>query len=190
MSYKDTLLISENTLKENSILQDNVDMSMVQPTIMLVQDMKLQPILGTQLYRAIQQAVYDDNVTAEYKTLLDDYIENALVYGVISEASYDLTFKFTNLSVNTNSGDNEQALPIDELNYISQKNKDRMEWYLNRLDDYLWHNRSDYPKFDDNTDEDIRPSRDAYTSNIYLGRSRNYKDRLPADVRYSKRKGG
>ena len=43
------LFLSEATLKAESILQDNVDMKVVTPTILDVQNFYILPILGTTL---------------------------------------------------------------------------------------------------------------------------------------------
>jgi len=43
------LFLSEQTLKQRSVLQDNVDMKIVTPTIIEVQEFYILPILGTSL---------------------------------------------------------------------------------------------------------------------------------------------
>ena len=44
------LFISEQTLKDRSLLQDNIDPKLIKPTIKQAQDMFIEPILGTGLY--------------------------------------------------------------------------------------------------------------------------------------------
>lgn len=44
------LFISESYLKNNSLIDDNVDQRIILPSIITAQDMRSHPILGTPLY--------------------------------------------------------------------------------------------------------------------------------------------
>ena len=47
------LLISEKTLKQNSVINNNVDGMYILPAIEYAQDAGLQPFLGTKLYNKL-----------------------------------------------------------------------------------------------------------------------------------------
>jgi len=51
------LFLSEQTLKQRSVLQDNVDMKIVTPTIIEVQEFYILPILGTSLYNELKTQI-------------------------------------------------------------------------------------------------------------------------------------
>ena len=72
------LLISEETLKEMSLIGDNVESQFILPAIELAQEQGLQTIIGTKLLRKLQTLVDDGSITgstnSNYKELLDDYI--------------------------------------------------------------------------------------------------------------------
>lgn len=170
MSINKTLLISERNLKANSVIGENVEMSLLTPLIQYVQDTKLQPILGTALYRDLQQQVFDNNVSPEYKTLLDEYIEPVLCYGVLAEATVTLAYKVMNLTFGQTSGDNIRPASLDEIKYIRQENRNRMQWYLSRLNDFLC--SEDYPLYNSNQFPNLKPTRSPYVNSIYLGRKR------------------
>lgn len=190
-NFKDTLLISETVLKDNSILTDNIDFKNVRPSISYVQDTTLQQTMGTKLFREVQRQVYNavnsgGSIESRISTLLDDYIEDILVNGVVAESVWDLVYKFGNLTVLKNHGDNEKSINEKEVNRLVQRYKNRMEWYVNRLDEYLCENQVLYPEFNQNVNEDVRPSRKPYRSAIFTGRSyeQYYLDKLPPWVRY------
>jgi len=68
------LFISETTLKDRSLLQDNVDPKLIRPTIKQAQDMYIEPILGTGLYQELQTQIEDATVSvlnAKLHTLMD-----------------------------------------------------------------------------------------------------------------------
>ena len=78
MNYNNILLISEQTLKADSLINDNVDNQYILPAITLAQDTGLQPLIGTKLFQKLQKLVNDSEIglaaNAIYKTLLDDYV--------------------------------------------------------------------------------------------------------------------
>ena len=66
--------LSESTLKQESILQDNVDMKVIAPTIWDVQNFYILPILGTTLYNDLIEKVRTNSLTTIEKGLMDAYI--------------------------------------------------------------------------------------------------------------------
>jgi Fe-S oxidoreductase len=78
------ILLSEATLKQRSILQDNVDMKVVSPAILDVQEEYILPILGTSLYNDLLEQVKTNTLTPDYRTLLDDYISREEIWACTS----------------------------------------------------------------------------------------------------------
>lgn len=179
-----TLFISESTLKENSVLQDNVDMKSVTPSIQWSQDAIIQPLLGTKLYRELQRQVHDNDLKPKYKTLLDDYIEPLIIYAVLGEVPDNLLLKLMNLTVGTSSDEQMTSATLKNVAYLKEQNKNKMKFYAKRLDDYLNWNRSDYPEFMENTEDDIRPTGRPYTSQIAMPR-RHGGGKVPLRVKYN-----
>ena len=64
-------LISEKTLKENSVINNNVDGMYILPAIEFAQDAGLQPLLGTVLYEKLMDLVADGSIVnaPDYKLL-------------------------------------------------------------------------------------------------------------------------
>jgi hypothetical protein len=87
------LLISENNLKERSIINDNVDWQTIKPVVMVVQDIYLQKLIGTDLYQKLMSDVIASLQTVptpiptNYKTLIDDYISDYLHWMIVAHAS-------------------------------------------------------------------------------------------------------
>ena len=69
------MLLSEATLKAESVLQDNVDMKVVTPTIYDVQTFYILPILGTALYNEIVEQVRTSSVSSALVTVLASNIK-------------------------------------------------------------------------------------------------------------------
>ena len=74
------LFISEQFIKDNSVIDENVDMHYITTTIDKCQKKYFRQILGTALYNELTTQINAGSLTALNTTLLDDYIQDALMY--------------------------------------------------------------------------------------------------------------
>ncbi len=165
------ILLSEATLKQRSILQDNVDMKVVSPAILDVQEEYILPILGTSLYNDLIEQVRDNALTTPYRTLLDDYITRTMVWYCRFELPMDLTYKYGNKSVGVQNADNMNPVSIEEMQYIVNRAKNKAEWYAERLTKFLLSNPQDYPLYLNQPNariDTIFAKRTNYTSGLAL----------------------
>jgi len=141
------IFLSEATLKAESILQDNVDMKVVTPTIIDVQSFYILPILGTALYNDFVARIIAGTLSDSYKLLLDTYITPTMVWYVRYELPLNINYKYFNKAVGVQNADNMQPASIDELNVVMDRAKNKAEWYAERLTKYLYSNQTTYPLF-------------------------------------------
>lgn len=165
------ILLSEATLKQRSILQDNVDMKVVSPAILDVQEEYILPILGTSLYNDLLEQV-TNTLTNDYRTLLDDYITRCMIWYCKFELPMDLTYKYFNKSVGVMNAENMNAASMDELQYVLNRAKNKAEWYAERLTKFLLSNPTKYPLYLNQPNaqiDTIFAKRTNYTSGLSLG---------------------
>ena len=105
---KNVLLISEDILKDRTTLHGNVDPKLLFPEIKAAQDMYIHPILGTALYNKIISEVEAGTITGDYKTLLDDYIIDCILYYTLSSLPEALSYQMWNKGVVRKQGDNTE----------------------------------------------------------------------------------
>ena len=79
MAIQHTLYISSTRLKKDSAIGGSVDDNLVMPYILLAQDMNIIPILGTDLDAKLKSDIQGGSLTGAYKTLVETYIQPALV---------------------------------------------------------------------------------------------------------------
>lgn len=176
------LFISEQVLKDRSLLQDNVDPKLIKPTIKQAQDMYIEPVLGTGLYRELQEQIADNDVSVLNKTLLDNYITDCLCWFVASEMVMSLGYKLTNKNVLKKTSENSETASISDLFDLMNYYKNKGEWYAQRITNYLCENNTDYPLYDNpGTGVDIiHPNNTSYSTGMYLGDTpkdyKNYSD--------------
>jgi hypothetical protein len=184
MSYKNTLLISEETLKNDSLISENMDVSMIVPTLIAVQDMYILPVLGSRLFDGLKFRIYEDTLTNDDRFILDNYIKGAIINGVLSEGAITFVYKYMNKTVAQNGGENQQPTSLKEIQYLKTFYADRMQMYLTRLSHFLCHNDQTYPEFSANDFPDVHPTKRAYSRGIYLGRKNTSKFKPNAEQRY------
>lgn len=137
MEHKNVLLISEDYLKTESFLDDNVSGKYLLTAVKLSQDVELQSILGTNLLESIQKKVYDNEIdkvaNSCYKELLDGYIQPFLLYQVLSEIVIPISYKMSNFGVMQSSDDKDYAVDNKQINLVRTYYRDKANVYKERL---------------------------------------------------------
>lgn len=166
------LLVSEQTLKKNSVINNNVDGMYLLPAIEYAQDAGLQPIIGTKLYNKLMDLVEDGSITGatDYKNLLDEYVTPYLINKVTADVQIPLVYKVRNQGVVQQTGENTYVPSLKDLQYVIQNYENKANFYSNRLSDYLKANRSKYPEYCSvDSCADMHSNKNAYNTGIYLG---------------------
>ncbi|MEY4052969.1 MAG: hypothetical protein RIR64_1954 [Bacteroidota bacterium] len=169
-----TLWIGQDYLIRHSVIDDNTEYDKITPVIELVQDKYILPLLGTSLYNTIETHIlaYINSATtipAAYKLIIDNYILKMMVHYIMYESSPTFKFRYANKGIMTNSSDNGQPIPTNDMEYLMNIWKTNGEMYGDRMIKYLNYNNSTYPTYNNNTGADIFPERNAYDVDIYLG---------------------
>lgn len=165
-------LISEATMKKNSIVNNNVDGMYLLPAIEYAQDAGLQPLIGTKLYNKLMDMVEDKSITGstDYKLLLDEYVTPYLINKVTADIQLPLAYKLRNQGVVQLTGENTYAPSLKDTQYIIQHYENQANFYGKRMSDYLKANRSKYPEYCSvDSCADMRSDSGAYKTGIFLG---------------------
>ena len=170
-------------MKERTSIHSNIDEKLIYPDMKYVQDSLIKPVLGTALFEKIQTLIAAGTITdlanADYKYLIDTYIVDAMMYFTLSKLPMSMGYQFWNKGVVRKTGDNTELPSMSDLIDISNEYKSRGEYYANRLEKYLLSqaglNPNKYPEYyqPGNTVDTVYPSRNEFTSPIYLGDDRD-----------------
>lgn len=137
MEHKNVLLISEDYLKTESFLDDNVSGKYLLTAIKLAQDVELQSIIGTVLLESIQKKVLENQIDGyenkAYKKLLDEYIQPFLLYQVLSEIVIPISYKMSNFGVMQSSDEKDYAVDNKQINLVRTYYRDKANVYKERL---------------------------------------------------------
>lgn len=143
-TYKDVLLISEKTLKDNSLIDANMSYAYVQPVLKKVQDKRLSTILGIEMYDDIRKQVYDDAISGDTKYLLDNYIKYILIWGVASELQVPLFAKFRNMGMVNTGDDRANNISLQDIKYTKNQYEMDANFYEVLMAEYICDNSSKY----------------------------------------------
>lgn len=164
------LFISEKTVKENSLISNNVDGKYIQNAIRTAQDISLQPIIGSKMFQKISRMISEDTLTDEYRNLLVDYIQPILLNAVMSDLVLQLTYKFRNMGTVQTTDTNLMIPSLRDLQYIREDYTLKAQFYMGRLSDYLKENcqtfKDVYPGC--GCKDGLKAKRNAYKTNFTL----------------------
>jgi hypothetical protein len=144
-------LISEAKIREFTDMNNNVDSKLISNAIREAQDIELQRLLGTLLYNKILSDVQSNTLTGAYKSLVDDWIQNFLLY-----ATYYITLEYIYMRPRNNGlltpqgGENSESVDRQIFNVKRQSVQNKREFYAEKLTDYLIENQNSYPEISEN----------------------------------------
>lgn len=141
------LLISEETLKTYSLVNDNIDGKYLLPAIQTAQDIDLETLIGKALLDRLCKLVETGEIVNnnKYKTLLDDYITPYLVWQVMSNLQLGINYKLSNSGVITNDDERKSRLDYRNNQLLQEQYKHYADSYAIKLKDYLCN--GDYPEY-------------------------------------------
>lgn len=174
---ENVLLISDIMIKERTAIHGNIDPKLIYPDIKVAQDMYIMPILGTALYNKLQTIIGDGTISSNpanvnYKALIDKYLVDALMYYTLAELPTTISYQFWNKGVVRKQGENTDLPTMTELIDLSNKYKNRAEFYADRLRKYIIDKAPTmFPEYlnPGNTIDTVTPEQRSFTMPIYLG---------------------
>jgi len=172
ISQQRVLWTTPQFLKDNTVVNNNVEDNILRKCISVAEDKVIHPLLGSQLTLTISNHIQayiasGTTIPADYKTLIDNYIVPCLVeYSIIEYIPY--TYKFRNKGISRQTSPESLPAELDELVYLKQNILATAQFYGERLVTYLKTNNKLYPEYFQNTAGDIQPAKGAYSSSILI----------------------
>ncbi len=156
---KKILLISVKEVKDNTIVESNVDEKLLVNSINETQDLELLPVVGKVTLNRLKSEVEQTILTSGYtlstadKTLLDEYIKPFLIYGTLVNSFLPIHYKFTNKGMLKKTDIQASGVDTKELELMRSHYVVKFENYKKRLIDYL--------KEDSDPDTNPEPDQDS-----------------------------
>jgi hypothetical protein len=155
-----TLFITPNDLKQNTILNGNVDTDLFIQFIKIAQQMHIQNYLGTKLYEAITTKIDNSTLTGDYLDLTNEYIQPMLIHFAMVDYLPFANYQIRNGGVFKHRTDNSESTSKEELDILIQKHRTFADFYAKRFVDYMGIFASQkFPEYWQNRDDDMYPDR-------------------------------
>jgi hypothetical protein len=141
---QNVLLLSENKLKNFTDIDPNVSAAILLPFVGVVQQTKLEYIIGAPYYRSLLNQVADNTIsgnTTDYNFLLF-FVQPALIWWSYAECLPSIMFRIKNQSIQNNS---PTTVSISDMNYMQKRADDRAQFFEERMIQEIIFNSNLYP---------------------------------------------
>lgn len=144
--------ISETYLKDNSPLNNAVDMSEIYPFARTAEEIWIQEAIGTCLYDDLIDKVIASKASPPTAISTDDKnlikkIRKALVWLTIYEALPFISTKIRNIGVVQQNGTNLENADSQTVKDLRKEIKGKADFYMEELQRFLCKNSSLYPEY-------------------------------------------
>jgi hypothetical protein len=144
------LFVSPADVIKRTGINGNVDRDQMIQFIKIAQDIHIQNILGTKLFKKI---------ASDYLTLFTDYIQDMVIHWAAIEILPYIHYKVANGGIYTKSAENGTTISKQDLDYLVQKERDIAEHYSRRFVDHMAYYSSRYPEYNTSSNDDMYPSK-------------------------------
>jgi len=162
------LFISRTDLVKNSILDGNVDTDKFIQFVKISQEIHIQNYLGTKLYNRISNDIISNNLSGDYLSLVNDYLQPMLIHYAMMDYLPFAAYQIKNGGVFKHNSENSETVSKDEIDFLTKKQRDFAEYYTRRFIDYICFNSTKFPEYNNNTETDIYPDKNTNSSNWVL----------------------
>ena len=139
--------IDVDTIKNNSIIDQNIDDKLIEFSIDKAQEIRILEILGSELYNTLSTKILNNTIGGYYQTLLDIYISKALIEWTVFYLYTDAAYRFTNKSVVKRTNDNTMNVEDGTIRDLKRHQKSIAEFYSNRIVEFLTNNQNQFPEW-------------------------------------------
>lgn len=185
--FYNILLIGPQELKEESLINANVEEKVLNSIVQTSQEIYLCKIIGTALFRKLQELVYNElhNETpkisnqeyAIYNELLENYVKPYLKYSAMKAFLIENTYKLRNTGVMRMSDTNVMSSDLDTLKYLEKHYYTYVAEYEDRLSKFICANKDSLPEVTAEVlpylDEPQSGENFSNTSGLWLGGTKN-----------------
>ncbi len=178
---QESLLTSEQFVKNISNISDNLAGKYLLPAIREAQEINLRGFLGDALLDKLKTLVGTGTIrqpgNEAYRRLTDE-CQYFLAYQSIAGLPYKIGFKLANIGVAKTSDTNVQPCTSDELAAVKGYYQGKADYYAKRLQNYLLAHSEEYPELNDNDCYQVRKNLySAASCGLWLGGARGKKMR-------------
>ena len=168
---QNVLLISEQKLKSFTDIDQNVTSAVLLPFIAVVQQTKLEYIIGGKYYRQLLSQVSGNTLTTINSNFLNYFCSPLLIWAAYAEALPSIFMRIKNNGIVNGS---EQTVTTKDMEFLQKRADDRSQFFEQRMIEEIIYNSGNYPLcFNYNTSDGLFPHLGKnYFSGVHLTNGR------------------
>lgn len=139
------LFISPERLKEDTVIIDSADNSVISHAILTTQNSHIRKCVGEGLYQELIHQVNAGGVSDRNRKLLDNYLRITLKYYVLYELCNPATYYM--IAGDGWIGGSENKPTHEQIEQVKNYYLNHAEWYGKRVTKYLQQNHLQYPLY-------------------------------------------
>ena len=152
---QNVLLISENKIKNFTDIDQNVTTAVLLPFISVVQQTKLEYIIGGKYYQELLNGVINSNLSTNDQNFLEYFAQPLLIWAAYAECLPSVFMRIKNNGIVTGA---ENTVTIKEMEYMQTAANDRSQFFEQRMIEQIIWNSNLYPSvFNYSTQNGMRP---------------------------------
>ena len=155
------LLISREDMVRFTPISGNLDFDKFVQYIEIAQDIHIHEILGTKLYDKINADIVGGSLTTPYMELIKDWIKPTLCQFAFLEFLPFAQYTIGNKGVFKHTSEDAIDAFNGEIDRMKAATRETANHYAKRLISHLCNNPTLYPEYNQNNNEDLRPTRRA-----------------------------
>jgi hypothetical protein len=155
------LFITPTDLKQNSLIDGNVDIDKFIQFIKIAQQIHIQNYLGGALYDKISEDIVNGTLADPYLALLTDYIKDMLIHYAMVDYLPFAAYQVANGGVFKHVSENSESVTKNEIDTLIDKHRNFAQFYTRRFVDFMCFNNNLFPEYNNNQNSDMYPDTDA-----------------------------
>lgn len=152
-----TYFITEQYVKDNSPVTNNVDPKLIYPHIDGAEKLWIRAVLGSDFYDYLKAAFDAQTLNADELELLVYWIKPAELWRAIAMALPWMQWSLRNKGLQTQNDDYSASAGTSETKYMINEATNRAEFYEDQLKRYLCKNNSLFPQYINQSDAINQP---------------------------------
>ena len=152
---QNVLLISETKIKNFTDIDQNVTSAVLLPFISVVQQTKLEYLVGGKYYKELLDGVINSNLSTNDSNFLEYFAQPLLIWAAYAECLPSVFMRIKNNGIVNGA---ENTVTIKEMEYMQQRADDRSQFFEQRMIEQIIWNSNLYPDvFNYSTENGMQP---------------------------------
>jgi hypothetical protein len=148
-----TYFITENFIKQNGIITQNVDVKDFSPLIQFAAKAFVKKQIGSYFFEDLLTKYNDQTLNAD-EELMVQKMQYPILWRASAQAAITLTYQLKNKGLQKQDDDNSQAVELKEATFIYDQYVQQAMLFEKEMKDFLIANKADYPVYLDKLNKD------------------------------------